>query len=107
MTEKLAQIDPAATELVVAHLGDGNIHYTAYPSSDAPALKDRIKEAVEDTVQTYNGSFSAEHGVGISKLNTMTRRKNPTALVTMRAIKSVLDPHNILNPGKTIPPSAC
>jgi hypothetical protein len=107
MTEKLAQIDPAATELVVAHLGDGNIHYTAYPSSDAPALKDRIKEAVEDTVQTYNGSFSAEHGVGISKLNTMTRRKNPTALVTMRAIKSALDPHNILNPGKTIPPAAC
>ena len=61
------------------------------------------KEAVEDEVQTLRGSFSAEHGVGISKLETMQRRKDPTALAAMRAIKTALDPDNILNPGKTIP----
>lgn len=103
MTARLATIDPDATELVVAHLGDGNIHYTAYPPQDDDALKRAIKEAVEDEVQTLRGSFSAEHGVGISKLETMQRRKDPTALAAMRAIKTVLDPDNILNPGKTIP----
>jgi FAD/FMN-containing dehydrogenase len=100
---RLLALDPAATDMSVAHLGDGNVHYTAYPSSDDPALRDAIKEMVEDVVQDLHGSFSAEHGVGLSKLKTMLRRKDPTALDAMRAIKSALDPKGILNPGKTIP----
>lgn len=103
MQVRLAQIDPAASDLVVAHLGDGNIHYTAYPSTDDLAIKQAIKEAVEDEVQSLGGSFSAEHGVGLSKLPTMRRRKDKTALAAMQAIKAALDPHNVLNPGKTIP----
>jgi FAD/FMN-containing dehydrogenase len=51
------------------------------------------------------GSFSAEHGIGISKLDTMSRRKNPAALAMMRTLKTALDPNNILNPGKVIPPA--
>ena len=103
MKLRLSAIDANATDLVVAHLGDGNIHYTAYPSTNDLDLAQAIKEAVEDEVQILGGSFSAEHGVGISKLATMRRRKDKTALTAMRAIKSALDPHNILNPGKTIP----
>jgi len=103
MTARLATLDPTATELVVAHLGDGNIHYTAYPSRDDDTLKSAIRSAVEDEVQALAGSFSAEHGVGLSKLATMQRRKDKTALTTMRAIKTALDPQGILNPGKTIP----
>ena len=102
-TKRLAMLDPGATESVVAHLGDGNIHYGAYPTRDDPVLKSAIKEMVEDIVQEMRGSFSAEHGVGLSKLETMTRRKDPVALQTMRAIKGALDPKGILNPGKTIP----
>jgi len=102
-TRRLAKLDANATELVVAHLGDGNVHYTAYPTSDDPDLKNAIKEMVEDIVQDLNGSFSAEHGVGISKLATMKRRKDPVALDAMRAVKAALDPKGILNPGKTIP----
>ena len=103
---RLAALDVGATELVVAHLGDGNIHYTAYPTSEDASLKDAIKEMVEDIVAELNGSFSAEHGVGISKLNTMARRKDPVALDTMRAIKQALDPKGILNPGKFYPPKS-
>ncbi len=106
ITKRLEKLDPGATELVVAHLGDGNIHYSAYPTHDDKTLNDQIKEMVEDEVNKLSGSFSAEHGVGQSKLKTMTRRKDATALNTMRAIKSALDPNNILNPGKTIPPSS-
>jgi FAD/FMN-containing dehydrogenase len=103
MAERLPEIDPGAEEITVAHLGDGNLHYTVWPSSADPALFNRIREAVEDVVAELGGSFSAEHGVGLSKLPTMQRRKDPVALDVMRAIKSALDPQGILNPGKVIP----
>jgi len=64
---------------------------------------DALTEAVEDVVQELGGSFSAEHGIGVSKLETMRRRKDPVALEAMRAVKRALDPENILNPGKVIP----
>jgi FAD/FMN-containing dehydrogenase len=59
--------------------------------------------AVEDEVAYFHGSFSAEHGVGLMKLNSMARRKSPVALDVMRAIKAALDPDNRMNPGKVIP----
>ena len=64
-----------------------------------------VVEVFEDVVADLGGSFSAEHGIGQSKLGTMRRRKDPVALATMRAIKAALDPGGILNPGKVIPPS--
>ena len=100
---RLLILDPDADDLSVAHLGDGNVHYTAYPSRDDAGLMAAIREMVEDVVQDLNGSFSAEHGVGISKLGSMVRRKDPVALDAMRSIKAALDPKGILNPGKTIP----
>lgn len=102
-TARVTEIDPDAHELVVAHLGDGNIHHTAYISRNDPTVHEAIITAVEDIAQELGGSFSAEHGVGVSKLGTMQRRKDPVALDTMRAIKKALDPKGILNPGKMIP----
>ncbi len=89
--------------LLVAHLGDGNLHYSAYPSQDDPALYDAVIETVEDEVQAMGGSFSAEHGVGLMKLNSMRRRKDPVALDVMRLLKATLDPQDLMNPGKVIP----
>ncbi|MEJ8561358.1 FAD-binding oxidoreductase [Yoonia sp. GPGPB17] len=103
LTPRIKAIDPDADEVIVAHLGDGNIHHTTYISRNDPAVMDALVEAVEDVVQDLGGSFSAEHGIGVSKLETMKRRKDPVALDAMRAIKAALDPHNILNPGKVIP----
>lgn len=100
---KVAEADNAAEPFYIAHLGDGNVHYGVYPSRDDAALKDKIVEIIEDVVESLGGSFSAEHGVGLSKLNTMRRRKDPVALDMMRKIKGVLDPNGILNPGKLIP----
>jgi FAD/FMN-containing dehydrogenase len=103
MSAGLADLDPAATDVVVAHLGDGNIHYTAFPSRDDPALHDAIRAAVDGIAADLGGSFSAEHGIGLSKLPSMRRLKDPVALDVMRAVKIALDPQNILNPGKTLP----
>jgi FAD/FMN-containing dehydrogenase len=100
---KVVEADSGAEPFYIAHLGDGNVHYGVYPSSDDAALKDQIVEIIEDVVESLGGSFSAEHGVGLSKLNTMRRRKDPVALDMMRKIKGVLDPNGILNPGKLIP----
>lgn len=103
LTPRIKAIDPDASEVIVAHLGDGNIHHTSYVSRNDPAVMHALVEAVEDVVQELGGSFSAEHGIGVSKLDTMKRRKDPVALDAMRAIKAALDPNGILNPGKVIP----
>jgi len=100
---RLEALDPGLKSLSVAHLGDGNLHFTAFPTRDDAALKDRVMETVEDVVADLGGSFSAEHGVGLSKLNSMGRRKNPVALEVMRAVKQALDPEMRMNPGKVIP----
>ncbi|MDF0601078.1 FAD-binding oxidoreductase [Psychromarinibacter sp. C21-152] len=99
----LAEADPGANSMYVAHLGDGNVHYTVYPAATDPAAHDAITERVEDLVLSLGGSFSAEHGIGLSKKPSMARRKNPVALEVMRAIKAALDPKGILNPGKVLP----
>ena len=103
ITARLQDIDPDVKEVIVSHLGDGNIHHAAYPSRNDPDVMDAMVEAVEDCVQAVRGSFSAEHGVGVSKLDTMKRRKDPVALDVMRAIKKAIDPKGIMNPGKVIP----
>lgn len=99
----LASIDPEFDELSVAHLGDGNIHYVIYPTRDDAELKDELMRVVETVATDMGGTFSAEHGVGLSKRPAMARHKNPVALDVMRAIKAALDPKGILNPGKVIP----
>lgn len=103
---ELQRLDPGAGNIVVGHLGDGNLHYSALPTRDDPALYDAVVEAVEEIVSDLGGSFSAEHGIGLMKQPSMARRKDPVALDVMRAIKAALDPKNILNPGKTLPPKA-
>ena len=100
---KVIEADNGAKPFYIAHLGDGNVHYSVYPSSEDSTLNDKIVEIIEEVVERLGGSFSAEHGIGLSKLNTMRRRKDPVALDMMRKIKGVLDPNGILNPGKMIP----
>ena len=104
ITPRVQAIAPGAETLTVAHLGDGNIHFSVYPGDPSKALYDRVITAIEDEVQALGGSFSAEHGVGLSKLNSMARRKDPVALDLMRLLKQAIDPANIMNPGKVIPP---
>ncbi|MFM6183700.1 MAG: FAD-binding oxidoreductase [Dolichospermum sp.] len=53
-------------------------------------------------VSPFLGSFSAEHGIGLSKLSSMQRRKDPVALDVMRALKAALDPKGMMNPGKVV-----
>jgi FAD/FMN-containing dehydrogenase len=53
-------------------------------------------------VKKYNGSISAEHGVGVMKRDILHNYKDPVALDLMHGIKQLLDPNGILNPGKVL-----
>ncbi len=105
ISQRIKALEPEAEELAIAHLGDGNLHYTVYPKDTSAAQNDAIRRAVEEVVAELGGSFSAEHGIGITKLPSMVRNKDAAALDVMRAIKAALDPQGIMNPGKVIPPA--
>ncbi len=55
-------------------------------------------------VKKYGGSISAEHGIGVMKRDLLPTVKDPVALDLMRKLKHMLDPNNILNPGKVLAP---
>jgi len=101
--QRMAEIDAGFDDIAVAHLGDGNIHYTVWPSCDDPAIEAAFRAAIDALAVEMGGTFSAEHGIGLSKLPSMARHKNRVALDVMRKIKTALDPNGILNPGKTLP----
>ena len=104
----LAQAFPGVRLVNYGHLGDGNLHYNvqAPQGSDAQAfLRDQeagVNAIVYEQVQRYNGSISAEHGIGSLKRDKLEQHKSPVALDMMRAIKHALDPHNLLNPGRML-----
>ena len=104
----LRQAIPGVRLVNFGHLGDGNLHYNvqAPVGGDMAAfLRDfepTVNTIVYDTVARYDGSISAEHGVGTLKLEKLEKHKSPVALALMRAIKQSLDPHNLLNPGRVL-----
>ncbi|MGZ8388935.1 MAG: FAD-binding oxidoreductase [Rhodoplanes sp.] len=98
---------PGSRPLPFGHLGDGNIHYNvAQPvDADKDAFLERwhdVNKVVFDVVLKYGGSISAEHGIGIMKRDLLPTIKDPVAMELMRALKRMLDPNGILNPGKVL-----
>ncbi|MDZ4868907.1 MAG: FAD-binding oxidoreductase, partial [Alphaproteobacteria bacterium] len=98
---------PDARPVPFGHLGDGNIHFNiSQPAGrDKAAFLSRMDEVarvVHDMVHAFEGSISAEHGIGQAKVDEITRYKSPAALAAMRAVKRALDPKGIMNPGKVV-----
>lgn len=87
------------------HLGDGNLHYNVQaPLEDGEQhfIRDqerRINDIVYRSVAAFDGSFSAEHGIGALKRHDLQEYESPVALRMMLAIKNALDPQNLMNPG--------
>ena len=89
------------------HLGDGNLHYNVFPPkgrdrSEFDAQRAEVKHAVHELVHEFEGSVSAEHGVGRLKTDDLQRYGEPAKLSVMRAIKAALDPNGIMNPGAVL-----
>ena len=108
-TPAVLAIAPGARSVGFGHLGDGNLHFNFNSPADGDdtaflAKWDAVQQCVHDIVKDFGGSISAEHGIGAMKVAALPRYKSHAELDAMRAIKAALDPKNILNPGKTVPP---
>ena len=98
---------PAPRVICFGHLGDGNLHYNTFIGnrlrSDALAREaNDVTTVVYDIVQRYQGSFSAEHGIGMAKVEELVRYKSSIEIQIMRQIKNALDPDGLMNPGKVL-----
>ncbi len=110
----VAKVMPGARPVPFGHLGDGNIHYNV--SQPSETLGDKagreaflsrwhdVSDVVFEVVLRMGGSISAEHGIGQLKAADLPGVKDPVAMELMRSFKAMLDPLNILNPGKVLLP---
>jgi len=99
---------PGVRVVPFGHMGDGNIHFNlGQPVGADPAwflAQDHaIMDAVNEVVRVYDGSFSAEHGIGKLKPYMMPDWRGGAELALMQRIKAAIDPAGIMNPGKVLP----
>ena len=114
LPEFIARAEPALARIaphrlsVYGHVGDGNLHFNVLPpagesiESFRATHADAFTTCVHELAAALDGSFSAEHGVGILKVRELARYESPAALELMRALKAALDPQGIMNPGKVL-----
>ncbi|CAM3764422.1 FAD-binding oxidoreductase [Pseudomonas wadenswilerensis] len=87
------------------HIGDGNLHLNILKPQNLSkdeffAKCATVNKWVFETVEKYNGSISAEHGVGMTKRDYLTYSRSPVEIEYMKAVKAAFDPNGIMNPGK-------
>jgi D-lactate dehydrogenase (cytochrome) len=92
---------------MVGHVGDGNFHMLLLIDPNSPddhAEAERLNERLVHRALAMGGTITGEHGVGMGKQKYMHAQHGAGALSVMRAIKQALDPDNLMNPGKMLPP---
>lgn len=103
----VTKLIPGARPVPFGHMGDGNIHYNVSQPAGADraaflARWDEVNVLVHGIVAKFGGSISAEHGIGVMKRDLLPGVKDPVEMEMMRSLKRMLDPNNILNPGKVL-----
>lgn len=98
---------PDARIVAFGHVGDGNVHFNVSQptASEGEDFRDKAAEVgnlIYDVVREFGGSISAEHGIGQAKREALRKYKDEEEIAVMKAIKTALDPDNILNPGKVL-----
>jgi len=104
-TREAEKVVPGTRVIAFGHAGDGNLHFNLVQpvGYDADAFRSRTVEfnqVIHDLVDELGGSISAEHGIGLLKIDEMARYKPPLEIELMRRIKDALDPEGLMNPGK-------
>jgi FAD/FMN-containing dehydrogenase len=103
----VVKLIPGARPVPFGHLGDGNIHYNVSQPvgadmADFLARWHEVNAVVFAIVLRMGGSISAEHGIGVLKRDELPDVKDATAIALMRQLKTMLDPLDIMNPGKVL-----
>jgi len=99
---------PTSRFCCFGHVGDGNLHYNpvcppGWSYDKWNGEREAINKIVHDIVVDLGGSISAEHGIGLLRLEENVRYKSPVEIELMSRIKRAIDPQSIMNPGKTVP----
>ncbi len=89
------------------HWGDGSPHlnllkHGAAADADFESDYAKFETWIFAVLKKYQGSVSAEHGVGILKKNWLTYSRSPEEMRLFREIKKAFDPKGLLNPGKVL-----
>ncbi len=92
---------------IFGHIGDGNLHVNLMKpaSMDTPAFRKlcaEIDQKMFAWIQKFEGSVSAEHGIGLLKKHLLSYTRTPAEIQLMRQLKSAFDPRGLLNPGKIL-----
>jgi len=102
ITEDLKGIDADYAPYVFGHLADGNLHISINADSPSRERYRAIEDVLYAGLREIGGSFSAEHGVGLDKRDAYERHADPVKQELARAVKALLDPENLMNPGKVV-----
>jgi FAD/FMN-containing dehydrogenase len=99
---------PGVRVVAFGHLGDGNVHFNlsqppGTDSADFLARWSDISHQVHEIAVSLGGSFSAEHGIGMLKVQELASWRGGVPLQLMQAVKRAIDPLGIMNPGKVFP----
>jgi FAD/FMN-containing dehydrogenase len=94
---------PHAHIAFFGHMGDSNLHIAVSVGPADDAILHSIDAITYGVVKRFEGSISAEHGIGLLKRDFLGHSRSPEELALMWSIKKALDPHGILNPGKVLP----
>jgi len=100
----LAERWPRSTLVVFGHLGDGNLHVIAGVGDASAEARHTVESIVYGALRERGGSISAEHGIGLEKRPYLGWSRGVEEIALMRRLKQMLDPANILNPGKVLAP---
>ena len=111
MLPHLAARFPDSQALAYGHVGDGNIHLNLIPPRGLPGaargtLIHAAEAAIFEVLDRYDGSISAEHGIGRAKRAAYLQRLDPVSLALAQGLKRTLDPAGILSMGRILPAPA-
>ena len=101
-TAAVKQRWPAAHVSFYGHVGDSNVHICMSTLYGPDEEMHDVDDIVYGVLGHYQGSISAEHGIGTLKRPYLHLSRTPEELALMRRLKQALDPRGILNPGKVI-----
>lgn len=82
------------------HVGDGNLHVVAWNPGTSPQPLAAASRIVYGIISEFDGTVSAEHGIGSLKKPYLSLSRSPAEIDLMRSLKAALDPSGVLNPTK-------
>ncbi len=102
VSDRIEEAVPNALVAAFGHLGDNNIHISVLADGCRTTHSHVIEKHVYDSLIPFDGAISAEHGIGLEKKPYLSISRTAEEIELMKSLKKMMDPKNILNPGKVI-----